>query len=235
MTTSLIIPAYNEANRIGDFLNSIARYLARHQGEVREVIIIDDGSTDQTQKIARKYQNRISNLKIISHTKNRGKGAAVQTGVMAAKGDYVVFMDADGATDISELPKMISALSNSDVAVCNRWMKGANTERHSNLRKLSGWIYRNYMRLFGLGKIDTMCGFKGYKNTTAKKLFANLKDERWLFDTEIAYKAKKMGYTINNFPIRWQSKKGSKLGTFTLIKSALHIWPLLRKVKKSLN
>jgi len=235
MKASLIIPAYNEEQRLGGFFNDVAKYLQRHQNQVREIILVDDGSSDQTVRIAESYQRRLTALRILKHAKNRGKGAAVQTGVQAARGDVIVFMDADGATDISELPKMLNALGNADIAVGNRWMPGAQTDRGSSLRRLSGWVYRTYMRLFGLGKIDTMCGFKGYQRPVAKKLFRHLIAERWLFDTEIAYKAVRGNYRITNFPIRWVSKDGSKLDTKTLLKTAFQIWPLIKQIRDQEN
>jgi len=231
MKTSLIIPAYNEAKRLRPFLISISKYYQRHSQDIHEIILVDDGSSDQTLKIANKFKSRLPILKTIARSKNQGKGAAVRAGVLAAKGDQVVFMDADGATDISELPKMIQALRSSDIAVGNRWMPGAQTQRHSSLRALSGWLYRVYMKLFGLGQIDTMCGFKGYQKPVARKLFKDLIENRWLFDTEVAYKSIRLGFKTTNFPIRWESKDGSKLTTRTLIKSALSIWPLIRKIK----
>ncbi|MEK7556530.1 MAG: hypothetical protein AAB538_00975, partial [Patescibacteria group bacterium] len=137
----------------------------------------------------------------------------------------------DGATQNAELPRMDAAHAEADIGVGSRWMEGAKTERHSPLRKLSGAVYRNYMSLFGLGEIDTMCGFKGYKKEVARDLFANLIEERWLFDAEIAYQAVRRGYTVKNFPIPWTSKDGSKLDTKTLIKTAFQIWPLINKIK----
>lgn len=232
MRVSLIIPAYNEEKRLGLFLESIANYYASFSPPLGEIIVIDDGSTDNTIAVANKYIQRLP-LRVLKHDQNKGKGAAVQTGVMAATGDYIIFTDADGATPITELPKMTDALKEAQVAVGNRWLPGSQTERHSLLRKFSGFVYRKYMGLFGLGKIDTMCGFKGYHKDVARNLFSNLIEERWLFDAEIAYKAVQAGHTIKNFPITWQSKDGSKLDTKTLIKTAFQIWPLIRKIKKA--
>lgn len=233
MTVSLIIPAYNEEQRLTPFLLSLMKYVRQYPHNFKEILIIDDGSTDATRTIAERHIPKIPRLKIVSHARNRGKGAAIQAGVAAARGDLIIFMDADGATPISELPKMISALSQADIAVGNRWMTGAKTQRSSATRRLSGWAYRTYMKIFGLGDIDTMCGFKGYRRSAAKNLFHNLLEERWLFDTEIAYKAKKRGYTVANFPIRWTSRDGSKLSTMTLIKSGFKIWPLIRKINQA--
>jgi len=232
MSVSLIIPAYNEEQRLGPFLQEISRYVTRHPRELREVIVVDDGSTDHTKKIVAAHQRKLPRLKLIALAKNRGKGAAIKRGVQAAAGDLIIFLDADGATPIGEVPKMIDALAEADIAIGNRWLPGAKAERHSALRRLSGWVYRHYMMVYGLGRYDTMCGFKGYHRAVAKNLFEDLMEERWLFDTEIAYKARRRGYTIANVPIRWTSKDGSKLSTFTLLKSALAIWPLILRIRK---
>lgn len=232
MSLSLIIPAYNEEERIVPFLLSIAAYCKQHPEDISEVIVVDDGSKDATARVAKESGGNLPNMRVISLPQNRGKGAAVQEGVLAASGDMIVFMDADGATGIEELPSMIVALKNSDVAIGNRWMEGAKTERHSLLRAISGFVYRNYMKLFGLGDVDTMCGFKGYSASAAKDLYASLREMRWLFDTEIAYRAIQRGYRINNFPIAWESKDGSKLSTSTLFASALNIFPLIVSIRK---
>lgn len=232
MKVSLIIPAYNEAKRLGPFLESIARYVKQHSADIHEIIVVNDGSSDTTPNIARDFEKKIPSLKLRQLPTNTGKGAAVQAGVMQATGDYIIFMDADGATAITELPKMIAALEQAPIAIGNRWMPGASTTRHSSLRRLAGWAYRHSMRLFGLGAVDTMCGFKGYRRAIALELFRNLREKRWLFDTEIAYKARQREYVTKNFPIRWESKDGSKLSTRELLKSALAIWPLIRRLKQ---
>lgn len=229
---SLVIPAYNEERRIAPFLATIGEYVKNHPQDLFEVVVIDDGSKDRTGAVVNEAGKALPGLKLISHPENQGKGAAVQTGVMAAQGDIIVFMDADGATPIEELPKMITALDKADIAIGNRWMAGSQTERHSFVRALSGLIYRNYMALFGLGAVDTMCGFKGYKANVARDLYRNLQEKQWLFDTEIAYRAVKREYSMKNFPIHWESKDGSKLDTATLIKSALNILPLVQDIKK---
>ncbi|MDP3997147.1 MAG: glycosyltransferase family 2 protein [bacterium] len=229
---SLIIPAYNEEKRLNKFLRDVIHYYERHQNQIREIIIVDDGSTDQTKTIPDRLKKSGIPMRVLSHKVNLGKGAAVKTGVSASRGNYIVFMDADGATPIGELPKMINALASHDIAVGNRWLPGAVTQRHSALRRLSGWSYRTYMRLFHLGKVDTMCGFKGYRRHVAVDLFHRLQEPRWLFDTEIAYRAVRRQYSVANVPIRWTSQDGSKLSTWTLIKSAFRIWPLIRRIKK---
>ena len=233
MTTSLIIPAYNEEKRLPQFLDSVLDYKKNHPNHISEVIVVDDGSTDKTTNIVRQKITNHPNIRLIELSRNRGKGAAIREGVMRATGDAVVFIDADGATPISELPKMIDALKSADIGIGNRWISGAHVHKSTVLRHFAGWVYKQYMSLFGLGSIDTMCGFKGYKTDIGRALFTDLLENRWLFDTEIAYKAIKREYTIKNFPIDWESKDGSKLDTFTLIKSGLQIFPLIVKIKRN--
>lgn len=232
MTISLVIPAFNEEQRLGNFLVAIADFLKNTPEAISEIIVVNDGSADRTPDVISAYQTTLSQLRSISHSTNQGKGAAVRTGVLAAQEEFIIFMDADGATPITELPKMIAALESSDMAVGNRWMLGAKTTRHSRLRSLSGFVYRTYMRLFGLGAIDTMCGFKGFRRETARSLFQNLQEPGWLFDTEICYRAVQSNLHIKNFPIRWESKEGSKLDTKTLLKVALQIRPLIARLRQ---
>lgn len=229
---SLVIPAYNEEKRLPGFLDTVIEYAQQHPQHIAEVLIVDDGSKDATHSIATAYADKLPGGKVLQHEKNRGKGAAVQTGVLAATAEYIVFIDADGATPVHELPKMVEALASAQIAVGNRWMKDSQAHRSTWLRHLAGWVYKTYMAMFGLGGIDTMCGFKGYHRAVAQDLFKNLVDQRWLFDTEIAYKAVRKKYSIKNFPIEWESKEGSKLSSFDLFKSALGIWPLIQKIKK---
>lgn len=235
MNVSLIIPAYNEEKRLRPFLESIKTQLQKTPTLLYEIVVVDDGSRDHTKAVAESYQNDISILKVMSHPQNQGKGAAVRTGVLSATGDYIIFMDADGATDASEIPRLLEHLKTADIVIGNRFLPGAKTDRHSALRTLSGYTNRVYMRLFGLGDIDVMCGFKGYTKAAARDLFGNLMENRWLFDTEIAYKAVRKKYRIINLPITWESKDGSKLPTRTLIKSAFQILPLILRVNKQLK
>lgn len=231
MKLSLIIPAYNEEMRLPPFLDTIVEYAKIHPEEIHEVIIVDDGSSDSTYSIAQKYSQKLPNGKVIKHQKNKGKGGAVQIGVKAATGDVIVFTDADGATPITELPKMAAALKENQIGIGNRWMANSHAEKSTPLRHFAGWVYKTYMGFFGLAAIDTMCGFKGYRKNVADDLFAHLIDERWLFDVEIAYKAVQKKYNIKNFPIEWHSVDGSKLSSMDLLKAALGIFPLIQKIK----
>ncbi|MEK7556436.1 MAG: glycosyltransferase, partial [Patescibacteria group bacterium] len=127
MKLSLVIPAYNEEQRLGPFLQSIVDYDKNQTTEIAEILVVDDGSQDATAGVAEKYARLLPKIRVLHHAVNQGKGAAVRSGVMAAQGDYVVFMDADGATPIAELPRMVAALAEADIGVGSRWMEGAKT------------------------------------------------------------------------------------------------------------
>lgn len=230
---SIIIPAYNEAQRLPAFLDSVLSYQHENPNEIHEILVVDDGSSDTTAEIVQERERANQALKLIRLPQNQGKGGAVAAGVATAIGDMIVFIDADGATPINELPKMINVLGEADIGVGNRWMNGAHVQKSTLLRHFAGWVYMTYMSIFGLSGIDTMCGFKGYQSHVAKDLFNNLIEKRWLFDTEVAYKAVRKKYVITNFPIEWESKDGSKLDSFTLIKSAFQIFPLIMKIRKA--
>lgn len=187
-----------------------------------EVLVVDDGSSDRTSAVAEQFSNRLP-LRVIRLPRNRGKGAAVQTGVKESRGGAVIFMDADGATGPEELPKLLAGLERKPIAVGNRWMQGSTAAGRELFRAFSGWVYRTYAGVFGLAGIDTMCGFKGFRRDAAQKLFARITEERWLFDTEVMLRARRHGIPVENIPISWTSKHGSKLKPSALIRSFFQI------------
>lgn len=226
---SLVIPAFCEERRLPSFLAELATWNRQH-GPLEEVIVVDDGSTDRTAAVAESFRDRLP-LRVIRFPENRGKGAAVQAGVQASAGDVIIFVDADGATGPAEIPNMITALGRAPVAVGNRWLPGAEVREREAFRAFSGWVYRTYVGFFGLGGIDTMCGFKGFRREVARELFSKLLHERWLFDTEIMLHARRRGIRIENFPIAWTSKHGSKLRPAVLVKALFEIPVLAWKVR----
>lgn len=231
MRISLIIPAYNEEGRLPKFLRDLGAWHAAHPGVIAEIFVVDDGSSDGTDKVAQSFADHLP-LRVIRLPRNRGKGASVQAGVKESHGDVVIFMDADGATPPSELPKMLMALRDSPIAVGNRWMPGSRVANRDAFRAFSGWIYRRYVGLFGLAGVDTMCGFKGFRTDVARTLFARLTNERWLFDTEIMVRARRHGYAVAAIPIFWTSKHGSKLRPAALLNAFFQIPFLVARVRR---
>lgn len=218
MRASLIIPAYNEEGRLPAFLRELSAFHQRHPNLLDEVLVVDDGSADRTSEVARSFADQLP-LKVMRFPNNRGKGAAVRAGVLEARGETVIFMDADGATSPDEIPNIVRALEHAPIAVGNRWMPGSRVADREPFRAFSGWVNRTYVGLFGLREVDTMCGFKGFRRDVARALFDHLYSERWLFDTEIMLRARRRGVPMTHVPIAWTSKHGSKLRPAVLLRS----------------
>lgn len=202
---TILVPAYNEERRIKPFLQELAM-LRKKNNSIKEVVVIDDGSTDATADIVRKFDG----IKLLSYKPNRGKGYAVKHGVMRAKGDSIIFIDADGMTMPDQIPKMMEKLKYYDVVVGDRLSPESVTGR-VGMRKITGDMFNFCVRLIFNSDIkDNLCGFKGFRTEIAKKLFNDLISERWIFDVELFYKIRKRGYTLYKLPFVWSHKKGSK-------------------------
>lgn len=208
MKYSIVVPAYNEEKRIGNFLPDLKKFT---EGEDAEVIVVDDGSKDKTVEVLNGL--KWDALKIISYKPNRGKGHAVRTGVEAAKGDYVIFLDADGSTGVSEIPKMGNAFENADVVVGTRKTDDASLEKKQPFgRRLASWGFNTLVNvMFLMNHSDYLCGFKGFKRDAAKNIFSDMKSKRWSFDVEVFYRAKKFKYKVAEVPISWKHMEGSKI------------------------
>lgn len=230
MTTTLIIPAYNEEERLPRFLDDLVRLRRNAPDILTEILLVDDGSTDNTASVAERARDRLPNLRVIRQPRNIGKGRAVQRGVREARSDAMVFMDADGATEASELPKLLNLLRRHPIVSGHRWMAGSSVRGQTPLRSLSSRIIMATMSLFGLGDVDTMCGFKGFRRNVAERLFSPLLEPRWLFDQEVLFRARLLGIPIVSVPITWTSKRGSKVRLSTLVTSAIALPLLLFRV-----
>jgi dolichyl-phosphate beta-glucosyltransferase len=209
---SLVIPVYNETQRLSKGLKYALDYLSK-QKYTWEVILVDDGSTDKTYFFAQKISKNISKCKILQHATNLGKGAAIRTGILYAQGKYILFSDIDFSTPITELPKLLKSLKNHQIAIGVRRHKNSRVMVHQKpLRELLGQCFTKLTSLVATpGIVDTTCGFKGYQNTIAKKLFTKMKIDRWAFDAEVIFLAQKYGYTIDQIPVIWSNDKATKV------------------------
>jgi len=222
---SVVIPTYNEEKRLLGTLENVVSYLAR-QEYTSEVIVVDDGSADRTREIARSFITQHSGQPRVRLIENdhRGKGYTVRTGMLAGEGKYILFTDADLATPIYEVGKMIGSLeSGSDLAIGTREGIGATRLNEPFLRHLMGRVFNLLVRLIsGLKFHDTQCGFKGFRREVAHDLFsrvklygANAKRIRGGavtgFDVEVLYLAFQAGYRIEEIPVRWQYGAESKV------------------------
>jgi dolichyl-phosphate beta-glucosyltransferase len=215
---SFVVPAYNEEARLGDSLRRLIEFAGR-QPAASEVIVVDDGSSDRTAEIARGFSaglpERVT-LRVLQHERNRGKGAAVRTGALAAQGDCVLYLDADMAMPPEEAAKLLDALTDSDIAIGSRVQPGGGDLRASQpaWRRVGGRAFGLARRRLLLSDIeDTQCGFKAFRGDAARAIFSRQRLDGWAFDAELLYLAKRLGLSVRQVPVAWQHVEGSR---FTL-------------------
>jgi len=226
MYLSVIIPAYNEEKRITKTLLDAGEYL-KNQDYESEVIVVDDGSADNTAGIVSGLKNKIKNLSLVSNGLNRGKGFSVRRGMISASGEYRLFMDADNSTPISEISKLLPFLSSGyDIAIGSRSVEGSNIiSAQPWQRKFLGNCYALMVKIFaGLyGFRDTQCGFKVFSAESANDIFSKCRINGWSFDVETLALAKKLGYTVKEVPINWQDSPGTKVKIKGIIKAGFDL------------
>jgi dolichyl-phosphate beta-glucosyltransferase len=207
---SVIVPVYNESQRI-HHLEQIIKYL-KTLPQKTELIVVDDGSKDDTLKKLRSM-NSGNNFRILTYKKNAGKGYAIKTGMLAAKGDYCLFLDVDLSTPISEMGKFIPVLGKADIVIGTRKSKGANVVTPQPI--IRKWMGRGFTLLsqimLNVWVSDFTCGFKFFSKEAAKKIFSNVKVFRWGFDSEVLFLAKKYGFSVKEVPVTWVNDLSTKV------------------------
>jgi glycosyltransferase involved in cell wall biosynthesis len=213
MTYSIVIPAYNESARLGATLEKVLAYV-REQGWDAEVIVVNDGSSDDTAEIVRAFAQKSPILRLVENPGNRGKGFSVRNGILNSRGDIVLFSDADLSSPIEEMPKLLLPLSaGADIAIGSRWLRAElQTQRQSLHRQLFGRIFNLLMRIIlGLQFKDTQCGFKAFTRRAAHAILPLQRIERWGFDPEILFLARKFGFQVEEVPVRWGHSGGTRI------------------------
>ncbi len=209
---SVVIPAYNEVDRIVPTIASVAGYLST-QDLSFEIIVSDDGSTDGTPERCRRLP--LANLSVLDPGINRGKGAAVRDGVMAARGELVLFTDADLSTPIEEITQMIDAIFDVDVVIGSRAAGGADEGDKPMLRTVLSGISRFVTRrALGIDILDTQCGFKLFRREATNRLFGMQRIDGFSFDAEVLFLANRLGMRVTELPVRWVDAPGSKVKAF---------------------
>jgi len=214
LALSTILPAYNEAERLPPFLDSVRRHLDEHYQGRYEVIVVDDGSCDNLADVLKAAAVDWSELVVITHGKNRGKGAAVRTGMLAAKGERMLFADADGATPIDQEAQLSEAISaGADVAIGSRLIgEGEATRERTRLRGLAGRLFAALARRWlGIKVRDTQCGFKMFSREAGRKLFSSSTENGYLFDLELLVLARRFAYEVAEVPVDWTEVPGGHL------------------------
>jgi len=216
LTYSFVIPAYNEGNRLRPTLERILRYAAERAWDA-EIVVVDDGSRDETAAIVLEYAGAHPQVRLLQNPGNRGKGYSVRHGMLEARGDICLFTDADLSSPVGEAEKLFDAIrAGADIAIGSRWLRvELQTERQPLYRQLFGRIFNLVLRLFlGLHFADTQCGFKAFRREAARCIFPLQKIERWGFDPEILFLARRMGMDVQEVPVVWAHREGTRLHPF---------------------
>lgn len=227
---SVIIPAYNEAKHIKDTIMDISRYLSK-QDYAFEVVVINDGSKDDTAKICRELESTIYNLKFIDNEKNQGKGAAVKEGILMASGKYRLYLDGDNAISIDHLEKFWPYIKKGyDIVIGSIEVPGAvKEEEYAPYRIILGKLSKYLIRIMAIWEIhDTQRAFKLFPKEAVENIFPKQIIKRWGFDIEILVIAKRLGYKIKELPVKWKNPSGkgkgvSLMGYFNTLKELLQI------------
>ncbi len=213
MNYSIVIPAYNEESRIAATLDKVLGHIAQQHWQA-EIVVVNDGSRDGTADTVRRYAAQHSAVRLVENPGNRGKGYSVRHGMLEARGDVLLFTDADLSSPIYEAPKLFAAISSgADVAIGSRWLQSRlQTERQPLYRQLFGRIFNLLLRLIlGLRFKDTQCGFKAFTRRAAEEIFSRQQIERWGFDPELLFLAKKLGFKVAEVPVEWAHDERSKI------------------------
>jgi dolichyl-phosphate beta-glucosyltransferase len=205
---TLIFPCYNEAERLPHTLTAYLAELPRRPGQV-EVLVVDDGSTDQTFAVAEAFAARDDRVRVIRSQPNNGKGHGVRTGMLEATGELLVFTDADGSYGPGEVARVAAALADAPVAIGSRpagWATGPP------VRRLASRLFnRAIQALLGLPFGDTQCGLKGFRRQAALELFGRARLDGFAFDAELLFLARRLGLAVTEVPVRAEERAGSKV------------------------
>jgi dolichyl-phosphate beta-glucosyltransferase len=208
---SVIVPAYNEEQRLAPGLRQALEYLAR-RGEPYELLVVDDGSRDATAQVAEAFAPQ--GVRVVRHERNRGKGAAVRTGLLASRGRKVLISDADFSTPIEEIEKLERSLDNgTPLVIGSRGLSDSQIrERQPFYREMMGRTFNLLIRLFGVRGIrDTQCGFKLARGEEGRRIASELKIEGFAWDVEMIWLARRRGYEIAEVGVVWVNSPDSRV------------------------
>lgn len=210
---SIIVPAYNESARLGATLDRVLDHVADQQWDA-EIIVVDDGSRDDTAEMVRARAKENPALRLIENPGNRGKGYSVRNGMLNATGEVRLFTDADLSAPIEEADKLFAAIhEGADIAIGSRWLQpDTQAQRQSLLRQFYGRTFNLVLRLLlGLRFKDTQCGFKAFSRSSTQELFSRQAIEGWGFDAELLFLAQRSGLRIKEVAVVWSDAEGTRI------------------------
>lgn len=230
---SIVIPAYNEVGRLDRFLASVCRYLAAPGAPLAEVIVVDDGSLDGTGELVDRWSITFPTVRCLRHMRNRGKGAAVRTGLLATTGTLLLFADADGATPVEEERRLRAAIAGgADLAVGSRMTDGQNAQRLLR-RRVAGYVFSSLVRRYiDVPVLDTQCGFKMLRRETVLPIVRECSTDGYLFDVELLARTHRAKLTIAEIGVPWRDVPGSKI---RLVRDSLAMWRGLKVLQHLLT
>lgn len=212
-TYSIVIPAYNESARIEATLQRVLAYVAE-RGWDAEVILVNDGSRDDTAQKIQRFAASNPRLRLLENPGNRGKGYSVRHGMLHSRGEVLLFSDADLSSPIEEAVKLFAAIAEgAEIAIGSRWLQSElQTERQPLYRQFFGRAFNLVLRgMLGLRFKDTQCGFKAFTRRAAQSIFPLQLIERWGFDPELLYLAKRFGFRVAEVPVAWAHSEGTRI------------------------
>jgi dolichyl-phosphate beta-glucosyltransferase len=227
LTLSIVIPAYNEERRLPATLDVVFNWLDASPYGDAEVLVVDDGSTDATAAVVESRAAMEPRLRLVQNPGNRGKGFAIRHGMLQAKGDWILFSDADLSAPIDELPKLLAAAQEQGAAIAigsralDRSLIGVH---QSQWREMSGILFNRIMRVItGLPFSDTQCGFKLFRHDAARRVFPLQRLDGFSFDVEDLFVAHTLGIPTIEVPVRWNNVEGTKVGLMQGVASFLDL------------
>ena len=213
LTHSFVLPAYNESERLSESIPKVLEYV-RERGFAAEIIVVNDGATDATADVVRRFAASNPMIVLLDNPGNRGKGYSVRHGMLQARGEVALFTDTDLSSPITEADKLFAALNaGSDVAIGSRWLlRELQTERQPLMRQLYGRLFNLALRVvLGLRYKDTQCGFKAFNRCAIEMVFTRQHIERWGFDPELLFLADKFKLKTAEVPVEWAHDHRSKI------------------------
>ena len=215
---SVVIPAYNEQQRLPSTLCAVAAYFAACNQPSWEIVVVNDGSSDGTLAVAEGFREQYPQIRVLDNPGNRGKGYSVRHGMLEAQGEWILFTDSDLSAPIEEIGELIAAAvrEGAAIAIGSRAMDRQLVGAHQSwFRETAGRIFNLLMRAAtGLPFADTQCGFKLFERHAAKEIFRRQRIERWGFDAEVLFIARRLGYKTIEVPVRWSHAPGTKVSMF---------------------
>jgi len=234
LKVSLVIPMYNESSIVNDALKTYSTYMEK-TFEDWELIFVDDGSKDGCGDVIKEASEKDERIRLEGYEVNRGKGYAVKTGVLASKGDLVIFTDCDNAYGEETIGRAVEQMTSTgtDMLIGSRNLTNDGYKEYTFIRRLASKAYIKIICIFAGFKLsDSQCGFKGFKGEVGRKLFKYSEVERFAFDLEIILLAQKAGYSISEMPVKVINHRESKV---SLARDAIKVLSDLRKMKKRIK